>query len=601
MASILLVDDDTSTLEAYRQLLTEAGHEVFPATDGVHALALLDTRRMEVIVTDMVMPYIDGYRLLRIVSHRYNPRPFAIALSAAAMERKDEPRDRCVDAYVAKGAVKPTAEILLQVIEGRKEKGTLLAPPEIRPRRMTVELLQRERELNYILERMGQGVIRTNREGKVVYANRSALEFLETSESDLVGRELAELLRSYGGGNLLNGELPKRGVITVQGGHLLLRAELEELEVEDTPGRLLFLTNATSEHAFSASVRRSEQGYRAIVESTADLLWTIDLEGNLTYVNPSARHFTGYSMGEYYDHGLPLLFGMENSELREFLEEARIRCNVEGSMSLERQLPTKEGGELWSQIRITPLKDESGETIGLRCLATNIDRRHRAEQKLKNAVAERETLIRELHHRVKNSVQLIISMLRLRLSFIDSAEVQAASQVMESRIRVIAQVYAQLYEHRRIDRLDGKALIESIVQNVRTEGRPFNLEVAGEPFVLSLDQAIPVGLIVRELAMNVVDHVATVRQGAQLTVSWRIEAGRVILVFRDNGPGIPLQVISAPVTLGYLIATSLAEQLRGSVSLDKRRQAVTVTFPYAPPGTIEKVDPINGSLTDPRG
>lgn len=594
MASILFVDDDRITLDAYRQVLSNAGHELLAATDGVHALAILDTRAVDALITDMVMPYIDGDRLARIVAHRYKPRPFTIALSAAAVEQEARLTNPCIDAYVAKGSINSTSQIILNALEGKRPHKGLLRPENLRKRRMTVELLDRREELNLILERMNQGVIRFDGSGIVLYANRGALDFLELDEAEAIGRSVRTLFMDTAVTELLDSNEATHGVSTLQGGQLFVRLELTDPREDPEGGRLLFMQDVTAEHTFSASLERSEQGYRAIVESTGDILWTVDLAGNLTYVNPANRHYTGYSMGDYYAAGLPLLFGMDREEVQSYLKEATDGCRRGESISLERRIPSKEGAPIWSLIRISPLKDETGTITGLRCAATNIDRRRMAEIKLRDAVEERETLIREIHHRVKNSVQLIISMLRLRLSRIDSEEVKRAAEDMESRIRVISQVYAQLYDHRRLNRLDGKRLIEAVVQNVRTEGVPFYLDMEGDTFLLSLDQAIPLGLITRELATNVADHVVPVNGEARLRIRWEVSGEEVAIRYEDNGPGPPEEELTTPSSLGFLISTSLADQLKGKLDLDRQSPASTVrlTFPYAPPRQVEEIETV---------
>ncbi len=597
MARILFVDDDRDSLDLYVSFLEEEGHDVTGVTDGVHALAAMDRQIFDVLVTDMVMPFIDGERLARLVRHRYaSDSLFVVALSAAALERPSPSANPHIDVFVAKGPVEETAPVLLKTISDRESREEMLRSSKVRARRITQELLEQRRDLQLILSKMSQGVLAIDENGVVLYGNESALSLLGVAEEELLGRTLLPHIE------LESGELPTdllekvrskrkpcRSTLKLHGREVTARGEILLLEEEPRPRFLLFLTDVTAEHAVSEALKRSERGYRAIVESTSDLLWTLDTAGNITYVNPSEAHFTGFSGSEYYALGAKLLFGAKDEEeLRALLEEAYRACSAGKNYTSERPLPTKDGELNWSLLRVSPLRDDSGEFIGLRCIATNVHRSHLAEGRLRRAVMERETLIREIHHRVKNSVQLIISMLRLRFSSFSEDEVRRATEEMENRIRVISAVYAHLYEYRQLDRLDGAALLRNVAQLARAEDPRFVVEFEGEPFDISLDQAIPLGLITRELVANVARHVVPVTEQPKLRLSWSIEERCLTLRFEDNGPGFSERSLQNPESLGFLITASLAEQLQGKIEKEAGSEGatVTVTVGYKPPAPL---------------
>lgn len=593
------MDDDKDSLELYQELLSDQEHEVTSVSDGVHALAALDRQVFDVLVTDMVMPFIDGDRLARLVRHRYaTDRLLIVALSAAALEHQPRAEHPHIDVLIAKGPVEETAPLLLKAIEEGHGREEILHDQDVRARRITAELLERRRDLELILNRMSQGVIALDEKGVVVYGNESALSLLGVAEEELLGRPiLPHLEREIGqvSEDILDRLGPDKKIVRttlkLHGGEVMARGELMLLDQEPRRRFLLFLTDVTAEHAFSDSLRRSERGYRAIVESTSDLLWTLDTEGRLTYVNPARSHFTGFSAGDYYAGGATLLFGAEDeAELEALLQEAFRECRAGESYTAERLLPTKEGEPRWSLIRVSALRDDNGEFIGLRCIATNVHRRRLAEDQLRRVVVERETLIREIHHRVQNSVQLIVSMIRLRLSRFTDAEVRIASEEMENRIRVIASVYAHLYEYRQLDRLDGSDLLQNVVHLARAEDPRFTVEMEGEPFLIALDQAIPLGLIVRELVANVSHHVVPVTELPQLRIQWSVENGSLRLGFEDNGPGFPETLLQTPENLGFLITTSLVQQLEGTIESKAGTggATVTVTVRYAPPAPLEE-------------
>jgi PAS domain S-box-containing protein len=446
---------------------------------------------------------------------------------------------------------------------------------------------------------MSQGVVRLDQSETVVSANRAALEYLSLTEERILGREVWGVLEESTKEQFsplfrpwpLTGER-RRSTIVLQEGNTVLRAELIAPKGRASDVLTLFLTDVTAEHAVSENLQRRERGYRSIVESTTDLLWTVDTNNNITYISPGTLRFTGYSAAEYESGGIRLLLGAaSDQEAEEILSEAQARSSRGESYQFEKKLPIKRDGKAWSLIRVSPLLDEDGNCHGVEFLATNIDRRKKAEDKLKRAVVERETLIREIHHRVKNSVQLIVSMIRLRLGSHPDAGVQAIAEGLENRIRIIAGVYAQLYEYKSLDRLEGSTLIEQSVALALDQMPSFEVEYRSDPFVLSLDSAIPIAMLVRELVRNVAYHVYPFVESARLRISSAIRDSELELAFTDNGPGMSAEKIENPESLGFVIAESCATQLKGKLSCkchNGKGTTITLRCPYEVPPPMEE-------------
>ena len=599
MSRILLVDDDEDSLQLYRGMLADHGHEVAIAKDGVHALAALDRSTFDVMITDLVMPYIDGERLARLARHRFPNEPLLIVMFSAAATEHGAYTNPYVDAYVAKGKPEATTLLLQDVIRRPEVGERLRVPPDVKPRRITRELLQTEEDFALVLEQMSQGVVRLDRNETVVSANRAALEYLSHKEEDFLGRSFWELLEERTkeqfsplfGPRPIDGER-RRSTIVLDKGTTVLRAELIAPKGSASNMLTLFLTDVTAEHTVSENLRRSERNYRSIVESTTDLLWTIDRQNNLKYISPGTLRFTGYSAAEYESAGVRLLLGAASEEeLQSILSEAQARAYRGESYQFEKELPIKGDGHFWSLIKVSPLVDENGDCQGVEFLATNIDRSKKAEDKLRRAVVERETLIREIHHRVKNSVQVIVSMIRLRLGTHPDAEVQAIAEGLENRIRIIAEVYAQLYEHNSLDRLDGSALIDQSVALALDQMPRFAVEYQKEPFILSLDLAIPLALLVRELVRNVAYHVYPFVQSAHLRICSEVHDSELELRFTDNGPGMSAEQLENPYSLGFLIAQSSAAQLKGKLYCETPEEGGTTILlrcPYEAPPLLEE-------------
>ena len=128
------------------------------------------------------------------------------------------------------------------------------------------------------------------------------------------------------------------------------------------------------------------------------------------------------------------------------------------------------------------------------------------------------------------------------------------------------------------------------MQLARAEDPRLVIEFEGEPFDIALDQAIPLGLITRELVANVARHVVPVTDRPKLRIAWTTDKERLRLQFEDNGPGFSERSLQNPESLGFLITLALAEQLQGTIEKEAGSggATVTVTAAYNPPTPLEE-------------
>jgi len=197
--------------------------------------------------------------------------------------------------------------------------------------------------------------------------------------------------------------------------------------------------------------------------------------------------------------------------------------------------------------------------------------------RLAQSLAEKEVLIKEVHHRVKNNLQVIASLLRLQSGSVTHPEVAEALRCSQHRVESMAQIHEQLY-HSGIGQVElarqGGMLLSSLfdadgVDLARVSGR---VDIAplpsGAPLVLGANEAIPTGLILNELISNALKHAFADGRGGSLTVSGGVRDGWVSIAVGDDGVGVPRGVdIVHPRSLGLQIVGILARQLKGTVEL----------------------------------
>jgi two-component sensor histidine kinase len=240
----------------------------------------------------------------------------------------------------------------------------------------------------------------------------------------------------------------------------------------------------------------------------------------------------------------------------------------------------------WFDIKIDPLHDShsriSGHIISLR----DITKQKQTEEKIKTALKEKEILLNEVHHRVKNNMQIISSLLRLQSSQIKNEELKAVFSTSQNRIRTMALIHEILYMEQDFSRLSFGGYIKKLISylfrayNVNPNRIQLKTKLADDS--LYLEKAIPCGLIINELVTNCILHACPEEGKGTISVSFKEKNGdNLELIVRDNGKGLPKSVnFKDTETLGLQLVNDLVKQIYGTIDLEKGKgTAVRIEFP----------------------
>jgi len=218
------------------------------------------------------------------------------------------------------------------------------------------------------------------------------------------------------------------------------------------------------------------------------------------------------------------------------------------------------------------------------------DRKH-AEEKLMASLEEKEVLLREIHHRVKNNLQLIsglLDMTRMRSS--DPATNEILTDMM-LKIQTMAQIHTRLYESKQFGRIDitgqFRDQISSLSNIFSHKGHEIHCEISPEKIFLPVDQALPCALVVNELLSNAYKHAFKGRKQGKIEISAAQENGRISIRVQDDGIGLPPDLdISRSKSLGLkLIRTLVQHQLRGTLTMKSEKGTeIRMEFPIIPKG-----------------
>jgi len=211
--------------------------------------------------------------------------------------------------------------------------------------------------------------------------------------------------------------------------------------------------------------------------------------------------------------------------------------------------------------------------------------RSKAETELRLALEQKEVLLKEIHHRVKNNLQVISSLLSLQSIHIGDQQLAAHLSDSQRRVRAMALIHEKLYQSKDLSRIDFheylRSLLADLTHSLADSDRDITLTVEAEPLQLELDAAVPCGLIVSELVSNAFKHAFPNSSGGAIRVGLYTDRDQVKLSIADNGIGFPEEVnVRAADTLGLQLVQSLVEQLEGTLALEcSDGSTFVITFP----------------------
>lgn len=222
-----------------------------------------------------------------------------------------------------------------------------------------------------------------------------------------------------------------------------------------------------------------------------------------------------------------------------------------------------------------------------RDLEREVADRTRAEKELENSLAEKDVLLKEVHHRVKNNLQVVSSLLSLRAHSLDDVAAQESFHESRAQIESMAFIHERLYESKDLGRIDCGdyilCLAENVVSSYGADKRPIALCVNIDRQIVDVDTAIHCGLLVHELLSNCLKYAFPDDRPGEIRVEWSAAAGMATLCVRDNGIGLPATFnVESATSLGLRLVADLTRQLHGTLQIDRQEGTrFTISFPVA--------------------
>jgi hypothetical protein len=455
----------------------------------------------------------------------------------------------------------------------------------------TGDLAQREKELKHFVENAPIALHWVSQDGIILWANRAELRLLGYSAEEYVGHNISEFHVDETVLHDILGRLKRNE----EWNALEARLRSKDGSIRRVSINSSIYREGTEAHARCVTLEITQvkrvtdlpERLAAVVESSDDAILSNDLNGIVQSWNRGAQRIFGYVAEEVIGKHISTLAAPDRiDEIFDIL--ARIRRG-ESLEDYQTKRKTKEGKILDVSVSITPIRDGAGLVIGALKVVRDTSERERYEQGLREAAAlldrshadlrEREVLLEEIHHRVKNNLQVITSLLGLQARSIKDSSTRKKFEESRYRIQAIAILHEILYESASLAEIDFadyiRRLAEHLVRSYGASGR-VRMQIQLDPLFCHRDVASPCGLIVNELLSNAFKYAFPGGKSGEVRIELRQEPeGRIHLLVGDNGIGLPpdLSWETSP-TLGLRLVRTLARQIEAIVEINSSNGTV---------------------------
>lgn len=338
MKKILVVDNDLLILEFVKDLLEENGHEVHVAEDGLKALDILQTYFPDLIFVDLVMPNIDGRQLCQAIRKMKHQENSIIAvMSALAAEEQDNIADLGADILIAKGPFPELSRNILSVVKKPEEnrlkclRGDVLGAEDIWPRKITQELLSANQHFKIILEKMKEGILEIEADGRIISINSSVRFLTGLSESDLLGTRFATLFakehRTRITELLKQNSETKKNVEINDESPAIFCGRLVVLNLIPLKGHAVIIINDITERKRKElELRESQALIGSLVDNMLDAAVIIDQSGETLFANNAAAKLMDIKSPQY----------MVGKHVREFIHPDHMKSVIKNYLMVKR-------------------------------------------------------------------------------------------------------------------------------------------------------------------------------------------------------------------------------------------------------------------------
>ena len=414
--------------------------------------------------------------------------------------------------------------------------------------------------------------------GKIINVNPAAAKFYGYSREKLCSMNINEI-------NMLSYEKIQEAMISgiTKGSnfifpHKLANGKIRTVEVFNSSielkGRpILFniIHDITPRIEMEKSLRKSEEKYRTLFEEDPNYTMLLGTDGTILDVNQSSIKLIGIPKKDLIGKKYSILKkGKQNdSELQ--VDRINSLLHGESVEPFEFRFITNDENINWISVHLKPVMD-NGTIIYIIAIGIDITEHKTAEKAIKSSLNDKNILLKEIHHRVKNNMQIISSLLNLQTEYVDDEQAINVLKESQNRVRSMAIIHEKLYKSKDLTHINFADYIKSLVSNLFYSYNIRQTRIKStfriEDISLNIETAIPCGLIISELISNSLKYAFPNDMNGEIIVSLKAKDDTYQLCISDNGIGLPEDINFNNIkTLGMSLVNSLTEQIDGKVTI----------------------------------
>lgn len=430
--------------------------------------------------------------------------------------------------------------------------------------------------------------------GQILDANPAAIEFYGWPQKTLLKMKISDI--DTLSPEQINQEIDrakheKRNVFHFK--HRLADGSVRDVEVftglNKQEGKLVLFSIV---HDITTRVRAKKDllKFKLGIERSPNIIFITDKDGYFQYINPSFQKKYGYTMDDLEGKTPRILKSGVQSKgfYKEFWQTILDGRVMEGEVVNK----TKDGNLLDIKFSSNPIIDEKKGLMGFIAIQEDITEKKQKDRQLRKSLEEKEVMLSEIHHRVKNNLAVISALLELNLYQGEKISIEEFIQSSQLRIKTMANVHEMFYESESFASISFREYIERLISTIQSSLQPKTITVEIktdlEELELNINQALPCGLIVNELITNSLKHAFPDKKEGKVIVSLDSQNETFRLKIEDNGIGLPDGFnFESAQAMGMTLVRVLSEQLEANLTVDNSKKGVAFTIAFQAQDTVK--------------
>lgn len=467
-----------------------------------------------------------------------------------------------------------------------EETNELLEQENTKRKVIQLQLLESQKYTRLIINGSIDMICASDRKGFITEFNEAAQHTFGYSSEEVIGKHVSML---YADPNerirITDEELYKNGVFAGEVTNIrkngkkftaYLSASILKNEQGEVVGAMGVSRDISELKKADEIIRSQSAKLNAIIESSSHVIWTVDKNICLTTFNKNYDNQLMKRYGINASIGLSMISGasVSSNEYNNFWLKKYENAFLGQPQYFETEFIDKDGNESWREIYLNPILDENGEVREVSGIGHDVTEKKQSEEQIRQSLQEKEVLLKEVHHRVKNNLQVISSILNLQSSYVKDEGTLNILKESQNRIKSMAFIHESLYQTKDFSSINFTEYVVNLSQNLihsySNFGHEIKLNLDIQNVFLNLDLAIPCGLIINEIVSNALKYAFVDNsEGAEVTIQMQIMNDDLVLKVGDNGIGLPKNIdYRNTESLGLQLVVTLTDQLSGIIALD---------------------------------